>query len=88
MTGFDNHCMDCDKPIRDDFERCFDCAQEYRNELLKVEGKLSTETAKGFGGKLVGYEGQIVWLPKSVVEYEDGAFWVPRWLAEEKGIAI
>lgn len=88
MTDFDNHCVDCDKPIKGDYERCYDCSQEYRNEPLKIEGKLSTETAKGFGAKLEGYEDQIVWLPKSVVEYDNQAFWVPRWLAEEKGIAI
>jgi hypothetical protein len=88
MTDFDNHCADCDRPIKEDYERCFDCDREYRNELLQVEGKLSTETPKGYGAKLEGYEGRIVWLPKSVVEYGSGAFWVPRWLAEEKGIAI
>lgn len=88
MTSFDNRCQDCDKPIREDYERCYDCSQEHRNEPLKVEGKLSTETAKGYGAKLEGYEDRIVWLPKSVVEYDETAFWVPRWLAEEKGLEV
>lgn len=88
MTSFDNHCVDCDKPIQDQYERCYECSQEHRNALLRVEGKLSTETAKGFGAKLEGYEDQIVWLPKSMVEYDDGAFWLPRWLAEEKELEV
>lgn len=88
MTDFDNYCIDCDKPIREDFQRCYECQQEYRNEELKIDGKISTETTKGYGGKLKGEGEEIVWFPKSVVVYADGAFWVPRWLAEEKGLAI
>jgi len=86
MTSFDNRCIDCDKPIRDSFDRCYDCDQAYRGEELKLEGKLSTETAKGYGAKLRGYGEEIVWFPKSLVVFHDGAFWVPRWLALEKDL--
>lgn len=86
MTSFDNRCVDCDKPISDDFDRCYDCNSLHRSEEVRLAGRLSTETAKGYGAKLEGYGDEIVWLPKSLVEFQDGAFWLPRWLAQEKNL--
>ena len=67
------------------------------NEAVRVEySKKLHETDKA---KLFRVDSEDVWIPKSMIEQEEqeeqeedgankagGYFWIPRWLAEEKGL--
>ncbi len=57
----------------------------HRNELVDIIAILLHETERAF--LIVIDEGdRRIWLPKSLVEYDDGTFTMPEWLAMEKGL--
>ena len=52
-----------------------------KSDLVTLEGELLHETEKAM---LISVGGEKTWLPKSMVEYEDGEVILPEWLAIEK----
>ena len=54
-----------------------------KSDLVTLEGELLHETDKAM---LVSIDGEKTWLPKSMVEYEDGEVILPEWLAIERGL--
>lgn len=85
--SYDNYCVDCDRPIADDYERCYSCNQTHRAEEIEIPiDGVEAETEKGV---LVMVAGEGVWLPQSqvTIDKDGGRAWVPRWLAEDKNLA-
>ena len=84
--SWDNNCVDCDKKISDDYERCYDCNEIYNNEELPiVYQELDGENEKCW---FVVINKEKVTLPKSqcTLDKESSKVYVPRWLAEKKEI--
>ena len=52
-------------------------------KLIDIAGQLKHETKAAW---LMFDGAKDVWLPKSLVEYDDGIFTMPEWLAAEKGL--
>lgn len=81
---YDNYCVDCDRGIPDDYERCYPCNQAHRNEELEISiDGVETTTNKAI---LVMIEGEGHWLPSSqaTADPDGGRVFMPRWLAEDK----
>jgi len=55
-----------------------------KSDLVDVEAVLVHETEKAY--LVDSGSGDKIWLPKSLVEYDDGTFTMPEWLAMEKGL--
>ena len=89
--SYDNTCEDCGDAISDEYERCYDCNSNHREEQkedLKIKiFELVAETDKA---RLVQLEDGLLvekfWLPKSATHVDGDHVYVPKWLAEEKGI--
>lgn len=84
--SWDNNCVDCDKQISDEYERCYDCNDVYRNEELPVVFEsIKIELPKSWVFIINKTEVQ---LPHSQCSLDKDAskVYVPRWLAEEKEI--
>lgn len=62
------------------------------DDEVAVEADLKKETEAAYGITIdddtFEREAEIIWLPKSKVTYDEfeKTFWVPIWLAEEKGL--
>lgn len=83
---YDNECIDCDKRISDEYERCYDCNDTWRNEDLPViYERIDSVLPKSW---VFIIRGEKVQLPFSQCTLDESKFkvWVPRWLAEEKEI--
>lgn len=84
--SWDNNCVDCDKQISDEYERCYECNNTHQNEDLPIafEG-VKAELPKSW---VLIIQGAEVQLPHSecVIDKEKLKVWVPRWLAEKKEI--
>ena len=52
-----------------------------KSDLITLDCELFHETEKAI---LISIDGETTWLPKSMVEYEDGEIVLPEWLAIEK----
>lgn len=50
--------------------------------LIDIAAEIKGETEKAYRI----FDGKVTeWVPKSQVEYDDGVFTMPEWLAKEKG---
>lgn len=72
----------------DDFDHYDD---EDEEEYLDFTGTLKYESEKAY---LIDIDGDEIWVPKSQIEFENNPrlnksfdFEIPRWIAEDKGIA-
>lgn len=84
--SWDNNCVDCDKKISDDYERCYDCGELYNNEELQIAFKeIKVKLPKSWV-LIIGDD--EVQLPHSqcTLDEESSKVYVPRWLAEKKEI--
>lgn len=84
--AWDNNCIDCDQPISDEYERCYECNDMHQNEELPIEyQKFDGENEKCW---FVVINNEKVTVPKSQCSLlkESSKVYVPRWLAEKKGI--
>jgi hypothetical protein len=54
------------------------------NYLVDISVEYMNETEKAY--QFLTPEGELIWLPKSQIEYSDGTCTLPRWLAEKKGL--
>lgn len=52
-----------------------------KSDLVTLDCEFFHETEKAI---LISTGGEKTWLPKSMVEYEDGEIILPEWLAIEK----
>lgn len=86
MSWDNNNCIDCDKRINDDYERCYDCNDTHQSETIPV----AYESVKATLPKswILVIQGVEVQLPHSECELDEEKrkIWVPRWLAEKKEI--
>ena len=85
--SWDNNCVDCDKPISDDYERCFDCNDTYTNEELPIAYS-EIVNAHLPASWIFKIKGEEIQLPHSecTLDEEHLKVYVPRWLAEKKEI--
>lgn len=84
--AWDNNCADCDKPISDDYERCKECGDIWRNEELPIAyQELDGQNEKCW---FVVINKETITLPKSQVTLDESVLkvYVPRWLAEDREI--
>lgn len=86
--SWDNNCIDCDKLISDEYERCYDCNEVRNSEMLKFRVfEIVVERNASWLVKLEeGLVGKQEWFPKSEVQLDGDFIWAPRWLAERKEI--
>ena len=80
--SYDSHCVECDKPISDEYERCYECNQEHGGETVWV-GPVEVLHQKGDGIK-VSVDGDVSWYPQAEVQIRDDTMYLPRWLAEKQ----
>lgn len=54
-----------------------------KSDLVELDCEFFHETEKAI---LISTGGEKTWLPKSMVEFEDGKLTLPEWLAIEKSL--
>lgn len=55
-----------------------------KGEKLELKGEMVSETEKAYKVVIGNFEG---FLPKSKVSYQDGIFFIPKWLAKNNNIS-
>lgn len=79
----DANCVDCGKPIHEDYERCYPCNDEYRNATVVITiDKVLFEKDTAYKLRIEAADDQ--WYPKSEVMLKGDDLYLPRWLAEAK----
>jgi len=58
----------------------------YKSDLVDLEVVVRRETAAAWGIEDADDPKNLIWLPKSQCEIEDGILTCPEWLAQEKGL--
>ena len=84
--SWDNECVDCDRKISDDYERCYECNDTYRSEDLPIAYE-SIKIRLPVSWIFIIRKSEVQ-LPHSecTLDEESNKVWVPRWLAEAKEI--
>lgn len=57
-----------------------------RSDLVDIEVIVRRETDRAWGVEDPDKEGNLIWLPKSQCEIDDGTLTCPEWLARDKGL--
>ena len=84
---WDNHCVECERRIDDDYERCFDCNETHNDVMVEVDYvDLVVDKEKSFKLEIEDVDDEQSWFPKSQVhlDQENNIVHLPRWLAEKK----
>lgn len=56
-----------------------------RADLVDLEGRVIDDSREK--SVRVDFDGALVWLPRSEVDVHAGTVTMPRWLAEDRGLA-